>query len=207
MKIGAIGHGAGSRDREFPNVLRVYLGDPAQSDKPDIARAIRSPYAKQHAAPELSNGYHVSPAIVIEANMDDMQPQLYESLIERLLEADALDVTLTQAQMKKNRPGIRLQVLAAPDDLDTLLEIIFTEATTIGVRTYEVQKRMLQRELVQIQTHFGPLQVKVAKLGNQVVNVAPEYEECRKLARQFGVAVKDVIETALSAASQIKHPH
>jgi uncharacterized protein (TIGR00299 family) protein len=207
MKIGAIGHGAGSRDREFPNVLRVYLGDTSQAEKPDIARVNRNPYSKQHATPELPNGYHISAAIVIEANLDDMQPQLYESLIERLLEADALDVTLTQAQMKKNRPGIRLQVLAAPDDLDTLLEIIFTETTTIGVRTYEVQKRMLQRELVQVQTHFGQLQVKVAKLGNQVVNVAPEFEECRKLARQFGVAVKDVMEAALSAASQIKRPH
>jgi pyridinium-3,5-bisthiocarboxylic acid mononucleotide nickel chelatase len=204
MKTQAIGYGAGSREREFPNVLRAYLGEKVAQKEIGLssARFNRAPYPEQHDAPDSPGGYHITQAIVIEANLDDMQPQFYESLVERLLEADALDVALTQIQMKKNRPGIQLQVLAAPGSLDNLLTIIFNESTTIGVRTHEVQKRMLHRETVTVQTTFGPLRVKFARLGTRLVNIAPEYEDCRALAHQSGVPVKEVYQAALAAIYQ-----
>lgn len=204
MKIISIGYGAGSRDRTFPNVLRAYLGEtiqlpehvPAASPHPN-----RNPYAEQHLAPEVNAGYHSSPAVVIEANLDDMQPQLFNSLLDHLLDANALDVTLTQAQMKKNRPGIRLQVLASPASVDSLLQIIFTESTTIGVRTYDVQKRMLQREVIDVQTRYGQVRVKLSRLGKKVVNTSPEYEDCLRLADLLNLPVKEVYSAAVAAAS------
>lgn len=204
MRTQAIGYGAGSRERAFPNVLRACLGEIASRKErvASEARLSRVPYPEQHSTPELPGGYHVSPAVVIEANLDDMQPQFYETLMERLLEAEALDVTITQVQMKKNRPGVQLQVLASPGSVDALLAIIFSESTTIGVRTYEVQKRMLQREMVSVQTPYGALRVKIARLGSRVVNMAPEYEDCRLRARELGVPVKEVYQAALLAASQ-----
>lgn len=204
MRINAIGYGAGSRDRDFPNVLRAYLGETSEPPLPvpvAPSQVNRTPYAEQHLSPEMASGYHTSPAVVIEANLDDMQPQLFDPLLEHLLEADALDVTLTPAQMKKNRPGIRLQVLASPDSVDRLLHIIFTESTTIGVRTYDVQKRMLQREVITVQTKFGQVRVKLSRLGTQVVNISPEYEDCRRLAGLLGGSVKEVYTAALSAAT------
>ena len=204
MKIIAIGYGAGSRDRNFPNVLRAYLGETDGQTLPVPAAPThvnRTPYAEQHLSPEMASGYHTSPAVVIEANLDDMQPQLFDSLMEHLLEADALDVTMTPAQMKKNRPGIRLQVLSSPASVDRLLKIIFTESTTIGVRTYDVQKRMLQREVIEVQTRFGKVRVKLSRLGKQVVNLAPEYEDCRRLAGLLDVSVKEVYNAALAVAT------
>ena len=144
-------------------------------------------------------GYHISPAVVIEANIDDMLPQLYEALVKRLFEADALDVVMAPVQMKKNCLGIQLQVLASPDSIDRLLAILFRESTTIGARTYEVQKRMLQRQTVTIQTPFGEVRVKVARLGDQVVNAAPECEDCRSRAAELGLPIKEVYNAALSA--------
>jgi pyridinium-3,5-bisthiocarboxylic acid mononucleotide nickel chelatase len=196
MKVQAVGYGAGTREREFPNVLRAFLGERAGQP---AARTNRMPYPEQHDTPVGPGGYHISPALVIEANIDDMPPQLYEALVERLFEADALDVVIIPVQMKKNRPGIQLQVLASPDSMDRLLAILFSESTTIGARTYEVQKRMLQRETVSIQTPFGNLRVKIARLGDKVVNAAPEYEDCRSRAAELGVPVKEVYNAALAA--------
>jgi pyridinium-3,5-bisthiocarboxylic acid mononucleotide nickel chelatase len=204
MKVKAIGYGAGSREREFPNVLRAFLGESTVKKEDDLSAASlnRLPHPEQHNTPESPGGYHISPAVVIEANLDDMLPQFYENLTERLLEADALDVVMTQIQMKKNRPGIQLQVLASPGSIDSLLTIIFNESTTIGVRTYEVQKRMLQRETVSVQTPFGTLRVKIARQGDKVVNIAPEYEDCRARARESGMPVKEIYNAAIFAFYQ-----
>jgi pyridinium-3,5-bisthiocarboxylic acid mononucleotide nickel chelatase len=196
MRVKAVGYGAGSCEREFPNVLRAFLGE--RVGRP-AARSNRKPYPEQHDTPVGPGGYHISPAVMIEANIDDMLPQLYEALVERLFEADALDVVMAPVQMKKNRPGIQLQVLASPDSIDRLLAILFRESTTIGARTYEVQKRMLQRQTVTIQTPFGEVRVKVARLGDQVVNAAPEYEDCRSRAAELGLPIKEVYNAALSA--------
>jgi len=187
LQLQAVGYGAGKCEREFPNVLRAFLGEPF-----DSSRQPRDPYPQQHGAPTGPAGYHESPAVVLEANLDDMPPQLYEALLERLLAAGALDVTLCPVQMKKSRPGIHLQVLSSPDLVDALLEVIFLESTTLGVRTYPVTKRMLQRELLTVETPLGPVRFKVARLGERVVNAWPEYEDCRSLARQLGLPVKEV---------------
>jgi hypothetical protein len=195
MLTQAVGYGAGSRDREFPNVLRGFLGEPVSSAAAVTpGRQLRAPFPEQHAAPQSAAGYHQAPAIVIESNIDDMNPQLFEHLTERLLAAGALDVILIPAQMKKGRPGTLLQVLAHPSSVDELLGIIFTESTTIGARTYEVTKRMLQRETHTVETPYGAMRVKVARLGERVVNVAPEYEDCLALARRHGVPVKEIYD-------------
>jgi pyridinium-3,5-bisthiocarboxylic acid mononucleotide nickel chelatase len=209
MKVHGIGYGAGTRDRQFPNVLRVFLGEteqvtPATNAQPQsvaatAAREPRAPHPEQHAAQPTAAGYHEGQALVIEANIDDMNPQLYESLLERLLAAGALDAILIPAFMKKQRPGTLLQVIAHPASVDELLGIIFSESTTIGVRTYEVQRKMLQREVCQVATQYGTVRVKVARLSDQVVNIAPEYEDCRMLARQACVPVKVVIAAAMQA--------
>lgn len=198
LVIEATGYGAGTRDRDFPNVLRGYIGHEAAAVTLPIpaGRQVRDPFPEQHQASEVSAGYHHGPATVIEANIDDMNPQLFEYLLERLLEAGALDVALIPVQMKKSRPGTILHVLAQPALVDDLLGIIFSESTTIGARTYEVAKRMLQRETHTVETAFGPVRVKVARLGSRVVNVAPEYEDCRELARRHSLPLKEVYALA-----------
>lgn len=207
MVIDKVGYGAGTRDREFPNVLRGYLGEFISPTSPvpgGVNRVVRAPFPEQHQAPEGQSGYHEGEATVIEANIDDMNPQLFEYLLERLLEAGALDVAMIPVQMKKSRPGTILHVLASPGSVDDLLTIIFSESTTIGARTYTVTKRMLQRETQTVETAWGPVRVKVARLGGRVTNIAPEYEDCRALARQHGIPVKDVYLLAQASANFLK---
>jgi hypothetical protein len=198
MAVERVGYGAGTRQRQIPNVLRAVLGQ-AGGEAPG-GRASRDPHPEQHAVEEGSGGYHAGPATVIEASIDDMNPQLVENLLERLLEAGALDAWVAPVQMKKNRPGILLHVLAHPDTEAALLPLIFRETTTIGARSYPVTKHMLRREVIQVQTPYGPARVKLSRLGGQVVTAAPEYEDCRRLARQSGAALKEVIAAAQAAA-------
>lgn len=207
LQVTATGYGAGTRERAFPNVLRGFIGDSlgerwaqSQGERPaQVGTSPRAPHPEQHAAPVGPGGYHEGPAVVLEANIDDMNPQFYEHLTSRLLQAGALDVLLLPAQMKKNRPGVLLHVLAHPDSVEELLGIIFVESTTIGVRTYPVTKRMLQRSSEEVETPYGRVRVKLARLGERVVNVAPEHEDCRALAERSGVAIKDVYAAAQRA--------
>jgi hypothetical protein len=209
MTVQAVGYGAGRRQREFPNLLRVFLGESAVSlpggAQSQAAGRGRDPYPEQHLAPAGPGGYHESPAVVIEATIDDMEPELYEALTEKLLDSGALDVLLIPVQMKKSRPGLVLHVLAYPTSLDDLLHMIFTESTSIGVRTYPVTKRMLQREMVLVQTVYGPVRVKLARLGARTVNIKPEYEDCRALAHKLNLPLKDVLAAARQAAWQALH--
>ncbi|MCL4506519.1 MAG: nickel pincer cofactor biosynthesis protein LarC [Chloroflexi bacterium] len=198
QRILKVGYGAGSKDRDFPNVLRAYLG--ISDEQPSLAvRAPRDPHPEQHQTPETASGYHTGRAIVIEANIDDMNPQFYEALLDQLLAAGALDVVLLPVQMKKQRPGTLLQVIADPASVDALLQILFRESTTIGARSYEVIRYMLQREVRTVQTTYGAVRVKVARLGNDTVNQAPEYEDCRLLSLQHGVPIKVIYAAALGA--------
>ena len=174
--IEAIGYGAGSRmlsDR--PNVLRLVLGQAA-------AATVRD---------EM---------VVIETNIDDANPEIYEYVIEQLLGAGARDVWLTPAQMKKNRPGVVLHVLAEPAARDALASIVLRETTAIGVRFFPVERLTLRREVAPVDTEFGRVEVKrsIAPDGN--LNLAPEYESCRRVARERGVPLKSVYEAALAAA-------
>lgn len=207
MVVQAIGYGAGTRQREYPNVLRAFSGEsyPASGEMSFRARVGRDPYPQQHQIPAGEAGYHQAGAVIIETNIDDMNPQLFEHLSDRLLTAGALDVLLIPAQMKKNRPGILLQVLASPNSVDEMLEIIFNESTSIGARTYPVTKRMLQREILLVDTPYGKVRAKASWLGEHLVNVAPEYEDCLEIARQKGVPLKEVFAAAVMAAGQSTH--
>ena len=210
MVVEKVGYGAGTRDRDFPNVVRAFLGE-LSADSPAVRssersivseRAPRAPHPEQHAVAVNAQGYQEQTAVVIEASIDDMQPQHYEALLEALLQAGALDALVLPAQMKKQRPGTLLQVTSHAEGMNDLLAIIFRESTTIGVRTYAVQRYMLPREMHQVNTRYGVVRVKVARHGDKVLNIAPEYEDCRALARQHDVALKMVYAAALGAASE-----
>lgn len=198
LTISGVGYGAGTKDRSIPNVLRVVLGEPAAPDHSAEGKNMGTT-PQQHAAPTEPGGYHSGQAVMIETNIDDMNPQFYDHLFERLTEAGAMDIYLNQVQMKKNRPATVLHVLTAPSRLDGVLSVIFTETTTIGVRTYEVTKRMLQREIHTVETEYGAIRVKLSRLGGQIVNVKPEYDDCRAAALAAHVPLKLVDERARAA--------
>jgi hypothetical protein len=182
MKVERIGYGAGEREIPGqPNLARLLLG---QSAEPLIA---------QPGAP----GDEV--VSVIEASVDDMSPQLYGFFVDQALAAGALDVTCTPIQMKKNRPGILLSVLCTPEISDALAQMLFEQTTTIGVRIYEARRKVLERELLSVETPYGPVRIKVARREGRVLNVAPEYEDCQRLATEKGVPLKQVIIAAQAA--------
>jgi len=185
MKVERIGYGAGAREIPGqPNLARLLLGQSV-----DLVMA-------QSGAP----GDEV--VSVIEANVDDMSPQLYGFFVEQALAAGALDVTCTPVQMKKNRPGILMSVLCTPEKTDALAQMLFEQTTTIGVRIYEARRKVLERELLSVETPYGAVKVKVAKRNGKVLNVAPEYEDCQRLATEKGVPLKQVMMAA-QAATQV----
>lgn len=176
MTLRVIGYGAGSADNaEKPNVLRLLIGE----------RAVSEP-----------GEYWDAPVTVIETNLDDMSPQIYGYFAEKALEAGALDVFSTPAQMKKNRPGLLVTILAEPRNVSHLIDLVFRETTTIGVRTYDVRRKTLAREFVPVATPFGEVRVKISRLNGAVLNATPEYEDCQKLAAERGVPLKQVIAAA-----------
>lgn len=180
MRIERTGYGAGSREYEnFPNVLRVHLGD----DEGDAAGTTER-------------------LLVIETNIDDMSPQLFGYVMEQALENGALDCYLTPVQMKKNRPGVLLSILCRPATREAMTELLFRETTTLGVRCYEVERRALERETVRVETPFGAIDVKVARLNGRAVNEMPEYEQCRAAAQAAGVALRVVEAAARDALAQ-----
>jgi uncharacterized protein (TIGR00299 family) protein len=181
MELQRTGYGAGTRQYDtFPNALRVLIGETEV----------------QEANEER--------LWMIETNVDDMSPQIFGHVMERALAMGALDCYFTSIQMKKDRPGVLVSVLCRPDDKASLVDMLFAETTTLGVRSYEVQRRALEREIVRVETEYGPIDVKVARLNGHVVNEMPEYDQCREAARKAGVALR-VVESAarLAFASQI----
>ena len=127
---------------------------------------------------------------MVEANIDDMNPQIYGHLQDKLLTVGALDVFACPVQMKKNRPGILLSVVAPTELIDEVSDVLFQETTTIGIRYQETQRRVLDREVEQIESEFGMVGVKVSRLKGRIVNFSPEYEECRSLALKHHVPYK-----------------
>src|SRR6266478_667778 len=181
MNVSAIGYGAGSADLEGqPNVLRIMIGE---------------------AADKVIAGFDEEIS-VIEANLDDMNPQIYGYFLEKALAAGALDVYTTPVQMKKNRPGTLLTVLCQPGDVQALMSLIFAETTTFGVRTYAAQRRVLPRESVSVKTKFGEVRVKLSRVNGRILHVAPEYDDCRKLAEEKNVPLQRVINEALRSYEQ-----
>jgi len=137
--------------------------------------------------------------LMIETNIDDMSPQLFGYVMDRAFVLGALDCYLTQAQMKKNRPGSLISILCQPRDREKFLEMLFAETTTIGARTYEVQRRALLRETIRVETQFGAIDVKVARGNNGNVNAMPEFDQCRAAARAANVPLREVQEAARQA--------
>jgi pyridinium-3,5-bisthiocarboxylic acid mononucleotide nickel chelatase len=174
MTLEQIGWGAGTRELPIPNLLRVLVG--------------------QATAGQAEEGGEVETLVSVETTIDDMSPQLYEPLVERLLAAGALDVYLTPVVMKRSRPGTVLTALARPELADRLAEVLFRETTTIGVRWSEVRRRRLPRELVRLPTAFGPVTFKLSTLGGRVVTATPEFEEVRRIADREGRPVREVLE-------------
>ncbi len=177
MTVSAIGYGAGTADLEGqPNVVRIMIGEAAEKTVAGFDEEIA----------------------VIEANLDDMNPQIYGYFLEKALAASALDVYTTPVQMKKNRPGTLLTVLCKPQDANALMSLIFAETTTFGVRTYRAQRRTLPREWVNVTTSFGDVRLKISRVNGRILHVAPEFEDCRKLALEKNVPLQRVISEALS---------
>lgn len=171
MKVSRTGHGAGTRDFPGqPNVLRVILGETTPADE-------------------------ALTVTVIEANIDDLSPQVLAWSAERLLEAGALDVTIEPIIMKKGRPGTLLRVIAKPEDREMLAQKVFAETSTLGVRVYAVERRVRARSFVEVDTPYGKVNVKVSSEGD----FAPEYEDCRKLAAATATPLKQVIAEATYA--------
>ncbi len=178
MRVETIGYGAGSADIEIPNLLRIMVGE---------------------AEDERGTNEHDS-ILLMETNIDDMNPQLYEHLMEKLFQQGALDVNLTPVQMKKNRPGILLSIACSPDMKERLAAIVFEETTTIGLRWRTENRITASRKIYQIDTDYGPIRVKVSQYGGQTVNVSPEYADCKRVADQKKVALKKVMESVRRAA-------
>lgn len=185
MEVTHVGYGAGSRDLPIPNLLRVSIGEPAEG-------------AEVHSG-ELA-GYEEDVVTLVEANMDDMNPQWIDHGMARLFDAGALDVFLTPIQMKRNRPGIQLSVLVPEGKQAAVLDVLFAETTTIGVRTCPMQRWKLKREQIVVDTPYGPVSVKVARRGETVLNVAPENRDCQRIAEEQGVALKEIHQAAMEGA-------
>jgi uncharacterized protein (DUF111 family) len=136
---------------------------------------------------------------IIEANLDDMNPQIYGYVVEKALLAGALDVYTTALQMKKNRPGTLLTILCRPQDAEALISLLFAETTTFGIRTHRAQRRALPREWVSVSTSFGDVRIKLSRSNGHIQHAAPEYDDCRKLAVEKQVPLQQVIHEAMRA--------
>lgn len=184
MKLLGSGFGAGTREgKSLPNVIRVLVGEAELSDQAPPAR---------EPADELVG--------VIETNIDDQNPQLFEHVVERLFNAGALDVFLTPVIMKKGRPGIKLTVIMAPEHQAACQQVVFAETTSIGVRYYTVRRKVLDREIVSVQTDYGPIRVKVAREMGAIANLSPEFRDCVAAAQAKGVPLKQVWQVTLAQA-------
>jgi pyridinium-3,5-bisthiocarboxylic acid mononucleotide nickel chelatase len=182
MTMKAVGYGAGSADlKEKANVLRILIGE---RDSAALASGVAG-----------AAGWDL-PVTVIEANLDDMNPQMYGYLVDKALAAGALDIYSTAAQMKKNRPGMVVTILCEPSNASRMMDLLFRETTTIGVRTHQAQRKVLDREFVRVETEYGDVRMKVSRLAGAIVNAAPEFEDCRKLAESRNVPLKTVMAAA-----------
>jgi uncharacterized protein (TIGR00299 family) protein len=182
MKVERVGYGAGTRSYpKFPNVLRAIIGQTEESSD-DTPTTIT----------------------VIEANIDDLNAQVFGHLMEKVLEAGALDVFYTPVQMKKNRPGVLVTLLCRPEERERMSELLFRETTTLGVRYRDEQRQVLQREHVLVETAYGEIRIKVARAADgRIVNYAPEFDDCRDAAKLHQAPVRDIQAAALQAYGKL----
>lgn len=169
-----IGYGIGQRDSEIPNVLRIFLGEGREG--------------------EPENDVEEQDAWALECNIDDMSPELYEAVMDRLFEKGALDVTLTPILMKKSRPAVTLSVICDPKRKKDLEEILWLHTTTFGLRSYRISKAMLKREFSTVDTKYGSVSMKHACYRGKRIKSKPEYEDCRRLAGEQGVSIREILD-------------
>src|SRR4030043_1439526 len=175
MNIEKTGTGAGSKNfKDRPNVLRLFIGEMCEDEG----------YPSPIPLPQIT---------VIEANIDDMNPQAYEYVIEKLFKEGALDVFLTQILMKKGRPGIKLSVLSKVADRELLMKTILREKKTIGLRFYEVNRLVLQRKTKLVDTEFGKVREKFSSFENEILKATPEYEDCKRIAKKLNMPLIEVM--------------
>ena len=176
MKVQNVGYGAGTKEfANLPNLLRLMVG-------------------------ETDEGLEEDSISILESNIDDMNPQFFEVMWERLFQAGALDVYLTPIFMKKSRPATKLSVLCPPEKVDACNRIIFEETTTFGVRISQAMRKKLFREIKEIETRYGRVRIKVGKIGDQVTDLCPEYEDCKALARSLNLSMREIYQEAQRAA-------
>ena len=178
MTVDRIGHGAGTADRSIANMLRLFIG----SASPD------------------EGTFQTEQTATIETTIDDMNPQLYDYLMETMLKLGVLDIFFTPVQMKKNRPGTLVTILCRPEMVPALSDFLFRETTTIGLRWRIDNRYTLQRDFVTVKTRFGEITCKAATLGDERINVTPEYDDCRRVAIEQHVPLKTVLEEARAQA-------
>jgi uncharacterized protein (TIGR00299 family) protein len=178
MILEKVGYGAGRSDPSIPNLLRISIGEAAEEVK----------------------GLESERVAVIETSIDDMNPQIYDYVMEKMLKMGVMDVFLIPIQMKKNRPATLLTVLCSPGMVGQIADFLVTETTTIGLRWRIDSRLKAVREIKEIETPYGVIKFKVAKTGNRTVNVSPEYEDCKRVAMEKNIALKDVLEAAGSVA-------
>jgi len=176
MVLDSIGYGAGARDLPIPNLLRALIGTPSTS----------------------KNGNYQK-LIILETNLDDQNPEIYPYVMEQLFQAGALDVCLIPIQMKKNRPGTQIQVLADPAHSEILRNILFQETTTLGIREREVDRFSLTRKTRSVATPYGDIEVKISATPTGEMKISPEYEDCRKLAVEKQIPLREIYRAAISA--------
>ncbi|MBI3942859.1 MAG: nickel pincer cofactor biosynthesis protein LarC [Chloroflexi bacterium] len=179
LALQRIGYGAGRKELPWPNVLRLWLG-------------------QEHASSQEEEGHH----LILETNIDDMNPQLYGALMERLFAAGALDVSYGPLQMKKNRPGTLVTVVARAADEACMAQLLLRETTTLGVRVYPIRRWEAQRRMEQVETPYGQVPLKLKILEGQVIAATPEYDVCKSLADAAAVPVRAVIEAAMLAGQK-----
>ncbi|MEA3462344.1 MAG: LarC family nickel insertion protein, partial [Bacteroidota bacterium] len=171
LSIAKTGYGIGQRDGEIPNVLRVYLAEADEGHGKDVL---------------------VEEALMLECNLDDMSPERYTHVMDLLFSSGAAEVFISPVVMKKSRPGHMLSVLCNRDTVERMKEILFTETSSIGLREQIVKKSMLRREILVVHTKYGDVELKRSYWNGQVVNEKPEFEQCRKLARDHGVTLEEI---------------
>ena len=171
MNLEKIGYGAGTKDLSQPNVLRVFLG-------------------------EFDNefGNFEDKIMVMETNIDNMNPEIFPYVIERLMKNGALDAYTMPIEMKKGRHGIKITALCDKNDIDKLSKIIFEETKTIGIRIFPAGRKKLDREIKTINTKYGKIRVKISKLNNKIKNIAPEYEDCAEIAKKNKIPLRKIYE-------------
>lgn len=170
FKINKLAYGIGQRDTNIPNVLRVYLGE-------EIIEKSESPVSKE---------------IMIECNIDDMNPEIYDFVFDKLFENGALDAFITPVIMKKSRPANKLNVICTQENSEKMKKIIFENTSTIGLREYHIEKTMLTRKSELVKTKFGEIKIKNAYYKDKLISSKPEYEDCKRLANEHGVSIKEI---------------